>query len=84
MAKESSEWEFLKKKMGRSKQEKDSNLDKANIKEKVIRSDQLELLPIFPYSECLISMLPAPNVTDHSYFDSVYLKILTALSVWAN
>ena len=24
-------------------------------------------------------MLLAPNVTDHSYFDSVYLKIFTAL-----
>ena len=45
--------------------------------------DQLEFLPIFPYSERLIWMLPAPNVTDHSYFDSIYLKIFTALSLLA-
>ena len=58
-----------------------ANLSKANaIKEKVIHLDQLELLPIFPCSELLIWMLPASNVTDHSYFDSVYLKIFTALS----
>ena len=61
------------------------NLSKANaVKEKVIHLDQLEFLPIFPYSELLIWMLPAPNVTDHSYFDSVYLKIFTALSFLAN
>ena len=84
MAKESSKWEFLKKKWVNQNRKRIANLAKANIKEKVIRSDQLELLPIFPYSECLISMLPAPNVTDHSYFDSVYLKILTALSFRAN
>ena len=48
------------------------NLSKANtVKEKVIHSDQLEFLPNFPYSELLIWMLPAANVTDHSYFDSV-------------
>ena len=35
--------------------------------------------PIFPNSELLIWMLLEPNVTDHSYFDSVYLKIFTAL-----
>ena len=29
-------------------------------------------------------MLLAPNVTDHSYFDGVYLKIFTALSFLAN
>ena len=53
------------------------NLSKANaVKEKVIHLDQLEFLPIFPYSELLIWMLLAPNVTDHSYFDSVCLKIL--------
>ena len=46
----------------------------------MIHSDQFELfLPDFPYSELLIWM-PAPNVTDHSYFDSVYLNICTALS----
>ena len=50
----------------------------------MIHLDQLEFLPIFPYSELLIWMLPAPNVTDHSYFDSVYLKIFTALSFLAN
>ena len=49
-----------------------------------IHLDQLEFLPIFPYSELLIWMLPAPNVTDHSYFDSVYLKVFTALSFLAN
>ena len=56
------------------------NLSKANaVKEKVIHLDQLEFLPIFPYSELLIWILPAPNVTDHSYFDSVYFKIYTVL-----
>ena len=61
------------------------NLSKANaVKEKVIHLDQPEFLPIFPYSELLIWMLPALNVTDHSYFDSVYLKIFTALSFLAN
>ena len=61
------------------------NLSKANaVKEKVIHLDQLEFLPIFPYSELFIWMLPAPNVTDHSYSDSVCLKIFTALSFLAN
>ena len=47
----------------------------------MIHSDRFEFyLPHFPYSELLIWMLPAPSVTDHSYFDSVYLKIFTALS----
>ena len=50
----------------------------------MIHLDQLEFLPIFPYSELLIWMLPVPNVTDHSYFDSVYLKIFKALSFLAN
>ena len=50
----------------------------------MIHLDLLEFLPIFPYSELLIWMLPAPNVTDHSYFDSVCLKIFTALSFMAN
>ena len=49
----------------------------------MIHLDQLEFLPIFPYSEVLIWMLPAPNVTDHSYFDGVYLKIFTAFSFQA-
>ena len=61
------------------------NLSKAYaVNEKVIHLDLLEFLPIFPYSELLVWMLPAPNVTDHSYFDSVYLKIFTALSFLAN
>ena len=61
------------------------NLSRANsIKEKVIHSDQLEFLPNFRYSELLIWLLLAPNVTDHSYYDSVYLKIFTALSFLAN
>ena len=60
------------------------NLSKANaVTEKVIHLDQLEFLPIFPYSELLIWMLPAPNVTDHSLF-CVYLKIFTALSFLGN
>ena len=46
----------------------------------MIHVDQLEFLPLFLYSELLIWMLPAPNVTDHFYFDRVYLKIFTALS----
>ena len=61
------------------------NLSKANaVKEKVILLDQLEFLPIFLYSELLIWMLLASNVTDHFYFDSVCLKIFTALSFLAN
>ena len=56
------------------------NLSKAYaVNEKVIHLDQLEFLPIFPYSELLVWML-----TDHSYFDSVYLKIYTGLSFLAN
>ena len=42
----------------------------------MIHLNQLEFLPIFPYSQLLIWLLP----TDHSYFDSVYLKIFTAFS----
>ena len=83
-AKESSEGEFLKKSVDHNRK-RIENLSKANaVKEKVIHLDQLELLPIFPYSELLIWMLPAPNVTDHSYVDSIYLKIFTALSFLAN
>ena len=60
------------------------DLSKANaVKDKVIHSDQLEFFPNF-CSELLIRMLPAPNVTHHSYFDSVYLKIITAPSFLAN
>ena len=60
------------------------NLSKADaVKEKVIHLHQLEFLPIFPYSELLIWILSVPNVTYHSYFDSVYLKIFTALSFLA-
>ena len=50
----------------------------------MIHLDQLEFLPIFPYSELLIWMLPERNVTDHSYFDIADLKIFTALSLLAN
>ena len=62
MAKESSEGEFQKKKVlitiGKG------FLSKANaVTEKVIHLDQLEFLPIFPYSELLIWILPVPNVT---------------------
>ena len=60
----------------RSQQEKDENLSKANaVKEQVIHLDQLEFLPIFPYSELLIWMLPATNVTDHFYFDHRRRKV---------
>ena len=55
------------------------NLFKANA----VKENQLEFLPIFPFSELLFWMLPAPNVPDHSYFDSVYLNIFTALSFLA-
>ena len=80
MAKLSSEGEFLKKKSVDYNRKIIENLCKANaVDEKVIYLDQLEFLPIFPNSELLIWMLPAPNVTDHSCFDSVYLKIFTAL-----
>ena len=83
MAEESSEEEFRKRVDHNRK--RIGNLCKAvAVKEKVIHLDQLEFLPIFPYSELLIWMLSAPNVTDHSYFDSVYLKIFTALSFLAN
>ena len=44
----------------------------------------LETGPDRGLAELLIWMLLAPNVTDHSYFDSVYLKIFTALSFLAN
>ena len=83
MAKESSEGEFLKKKSVDHNRKWIENLSKANaVKEKVIHLDQLEFIPIFPYSELLIWMLTAPNVTDHSYFESVCLKIFTALFFW--
>ena len=72
MAYESSEGEFLKKKSVDHNRKRTENLSKANaVKEKVIHLDQPEFLPIFPYSELLIWILPVPNVTDHSYFDSV-------------
>ena len=65
-----SEGEFLKKKRVDHNRKRIENLSKANVvKEKMINLDQLEFLPIFSYSEILIWMLPAPNVTDHSYFD---------------
>ena len=52
MAKESSEGEFLKKKCVDHNRKRIENLSKANaVKEKVIHLDQLEFLPIFPYSE---------------------------------
>ena len=57
------------------------NLSKANaVEETVIHLDQLEFIPIFPYSELSIWMLH--QLTDYFYFDSVYLKIFTALSFW--
>ena len=85
MTKESREGELLKKKVliTTGKGLKNYRRQTLSIK-KVIYLDQLEFLPIFPYSELLIWMLPAPNLTDHSYFDSVYLKIFTALSFLAN
>ena len=76
---------FLKKKCVDNNCKKVENLSKANaVKEKVILLDHLEFLPILPYSELLIWLLPAQNVTDHSYFDSVYLKLFTALPFLAN
>ena len=51
MAKESNEGEFLKKKSVDHNRKRIGNLSKANaVKEKVIHLDQLEFLPIFPYS----------------------------------
>ena len=80
--KKSSEGEFLKKNVLITTGKGLKNLSKANaVKEKVIHSDQLEFLPLL---RTFNSMLPAPNVTDHSYYDSVYLKISTALSLLAN
>ena len=50
MAKESSEGEFLKKNVLITTGKGLKNLSKANaVKEKVIHSDQLEFLPIFPF-----------------------------------
>ena len=84
IAKESSEGEFLKKSVDHNRK-RIENLSKANaVKEKVIHLDQLEFFTNLSHSELLIWMLPASNVTDHSYFDNVYLKIFTALSFLAN
>ena len=83
MANKSSEGEFLKIKVLSHNRKRIENLSKANaVKEKVIHLDQLEFLPIFPYTELLIWMLH--QLTDHSYFNSVYLKIFTALSFLPN
>ena len=66
MAKESSEGVPKEKSVDHNRK-RIEKLSKANtVKEKVIHLDQLEFLPIFPYSELLIWMLPVPNVTDHS------------------
>ena len=82
MAKESSsEGEFLKKKSVDYNRKRIENLSKANaVKLKVIHLDQLEFLSIFPYSELLIWMLH--QLTDHSYFKSVYLKIFKLFLFW--
>ena len=49
------------------------NLSKANaVKKKVIHLDQLEFLPIFPYSELLIWILPVPRLSK----DPIFIKIL--------
>ena len=62
------------------------NISRVNAaKEKMIHSEQPEFFyQSSPYSELLIWMLLAPNVVAHSYYDSVYLKIFTALSFLAN
>ena len=63
MAKVSGEGEFLKKKVLITTRKGFENLSKANaVKEKVIHLDQLEFLPIFPYSELIIWMLPADRL----------------------
>ena len=68
MAKESSEGEFLKKNVLITTGKRIENLSKANaVKENVIHLDQLEFLPIFPYSELLIWILPVPNSCDRSF-----------------
>ena len=71
MAKESSEGELLKKKSVDHNRKRIENLSKANtVKEKVTHLDQLEFLPIFPYSELLISMrrddVPSTSIPRHS------------------
>ena len=81
MTKESSGRGVTKEKSVDHNRKRIEKLSKANA---VNEKDQFEFLPIFPYSELLIWMLPAPNLTDHSYFDSVYLKIFTAFSFLAN
>ena len=68
MAKEFGEGEFLKKKSVDHNRKRMENLSKPNaVRQKVIHLDQLESLPIFPSSDLLIWMLPAPNVTDHLF-----------------
>ena len=86
MANKSSEGEFLKKKSVDHNRKRIENISRVNaVKEKMIHSDQPEFFyQSSPYSELLIWMLLAPNVADHSYYDSVYLKIFTALSFLAN
>ena len=85
MAKASSEGEFLKKNVLITTGKGLKIYPRQTLsRKKVIHSDELEFLPIFPYSELLIWMLPVPNVTDRFYFDRVYLKIFTALSSLAN
>ena len=80
MAKESSEGEFIKKKSADHNRRRIENLSRAYaVKENVIHSDQLEFLSIFPYSELLIWMLPAPNVTDHSYYIYIYSQLFLFL-----
>ena len=71
MPKESSEGEFLKKQV----------LITTGKGLKMYPRQTLEFLPIFTNSELLIWMLQVSNVTDHSNFDRVYLKIFTALSL---
>ena len=80
------EGELLKKKSVDHNRKRIENISRVHaVKEKMIHSDQPEFFYQYPpYSELLIWMLLAPNVAAHSYYDSVHLKISTALSFLAN
>ena len=86
MANKSSEGELLKKKSVDHNRKRIENISRVNaVKEKMIHSDQPEF---FYQSSPLLRTFNldvlAPNVAAHSYYDSVFLKIFTALSFLAN
>ena len=82
MANKSSEGELLKKKVLITTGKRIENISRINaVKEKMIHSDQAEFFfTNLPSTQNFL----APNVAAHSYYDSVYFKIVTALSFLAN